>query len=135
MRIAMPLIVAGALMLSAGTAQAKTDPEARIAKITAGRVAAEPVNCIQQHQINSTEIISRTAIIYKMNNGTIYVNRPDSGATFLNKGDILVTDTRSPQLCNVDIVRLLDNGIRMPSGTVGLGKFVPYPRAPRNAAR
>jgi len=135
MRIAMPLMVAGALMLSAGTAQAKTDPEARIAKITAGRVAEAPVGCIQQHQINSTEIISRTAIVYKMDNGTIYVNRPDSGATFLSKGDILVTDTRSPQLCSVDIVRLLDSGARMPSGSVGLGKFVPYPRTPRDASR
>lgn len=135
MRIAIPLMVAGALMLSAGTAQAKTDPEARIAKITAGRAAGAPVDCIQQHRINSTEIISRTAIVYRMDNGTIYVNRPDSGATFLSKGDILVTDTHSPQLCSIDIVRLVDSSARMPSGSVGLGKFVPYPRIRRNAAR
>lgn len=134
MRIAMPLMMAGALMLSAGVAQAKTDPEARLAKITAGRVAGEPVDCIQQHQISSTEIINRTAIVYRMNNGTIYVNRPASGATFLSKGDILVTDTRSSQLCDVDIVRLLDSSARMPSGTVGLGKFIPYPRG-RRASR
>jgi len=135
MRMSLPLLVAGALMLSTGVAQAKTDPEARIAKMIEGRTAGAPVNCIQQHQINSTQVIDRTAIVYKMNNGTIYVNRPDSGAKFLNRSDVLVTDTHSPQLCNIDIVRLVDSGTRMPNGSVGLGQFVPYPRPPRSAVR
>lgn len=139
MRKSIPLLVAGALVLSAGvapvSAYAKTDPEARIAKITADRAAGEPVDCIQQNLISSTEIVNRTAIVYRMNNGTIYVNRPASGATFLSKGDVLVTDTHSTQLCSVDIVKLFDTGSRMQSGTVGLGKFVPYSKPPRSAAR
>jgi hypothetical protein len=93
------------------------------------------VDCIYQRDINSTQIIGRTAIVYKMNNGTIYVNRPDSGKTFLDRDDVMVTDTHSNQLCSIDIVRLLDSGSHFPSGTVGLGKFVPYPRTPRSAAR
>jgi hypothetical protein len=135
MRTSIPLLIAGALMLSAGSAHAKTDPEARLAKITAGRTAGAPVDCIQQHQISSTEIVNRTAIVYKMNNGTIYVNRPTSGATFLSRSDVLVTDTHSPQLCSIDIVRLVDSSAHMPTGSVGLGPFVPYPRSPRSAAR
>jgi hypothetical protein len=131
----MPLLIAGALMLSAGSAHAKTDPEAQLAKITAGRTAGAPVNCIQQHQVSSTEIINRTAIVYKMDNGTIYVNRPNSGATFLNRSDVMVTNTHSPQLCNVDIVRLVDSSAHMPTGSVGLGSFVPYPTTPLSAAR
>jgi hypothetical protein len=135
MRTSIPLLVAGALMLSAGAAQARTDPEARLAKITAGRTAGAPVDCIQQHQISSTEIINRTAIVYKMDNGTVYVNRPSSGANFLGRSDVLVTNTHSPQLCSVDIVRLVDSSAHMPTGSVGLGKFVPYPKPPRSAAR
>src|SRR5215207_8085748 len=95
MRKSIPLLVAGALMLSAGAAQAKTDPEVQLAKITDGRTAGAPVDCIYQRDINSTQIIGRTAIVYKMNNGTIYVNRPDSGANFLDRDDILVTNTHS----------------------------------------
>lgn len=135
MRSSIPLLVAGALMLSAGAAQAKTDPAAEIARITDGRTAGEPVDCIQQNQISSSRIINRTAIVYTMNNGTIYVNRPDSGANFLSRGDVLVTDTHSPRLCNIDIVRLVDSGTHTPTGSVGLGQFVPYAKPARSATR
>lgn len=135
MRKSLSLLIASSLMLSAGVAQAKTDPEAQIAKITKGRAAGEPVDCIQLNQISSSQIVNRTAIVYTMNNGTIYVNRPTSGATFLSRSDVLVTDTHSPQLCSIDIVRLLDSSAHTPSGSVGLGKFVPYARLPRSATR
>lgn len=135
MRTTIPLLIAGALMLSAGAAQAKTSPEAQLAKIIEGRTAAAPVSCIYQNQIRSSQIISRTAIVYTLNNGTIYVNRPASGANFLSTGDVLVTDTHSQQLCDIDIVRLVDSSAHMPAGSVGLGKFIPYPRPSRSASR
>ncbi len=132
MRGTMPILVASAMLLSAGALQAKTnrDPEAQLVKIIAARRAGNPTNCIDQHQIASLQIISRTAIVYRMNNGTIYVNRPTSGASSLQRDDVLVTDTHSPRLCNVDIVKLYDNSSHMTNGSVGLGKFVPYPSPP-----
>jgi hypothetical protein len=135
MKKALSLLLAGAMLTTAGVAEARQrSPEQQLSRITAGRTAGEPANCIFLREINSTEIIRNTAIVYRMNNGTIYVNHPDSGANFLDRDDILVTDTHSPQLCNVDIVRLLDSGSRMTTGSVGLGKFVPYPRVRRSAS-
>jgi hypothetical protein len=135
MRKTLTFLLAGILVASGGVAQAKPrPPEEQLARITSGRTAGEPVDCIYLRDINSSEVITNTAIVYRLNNGTIMVNRPDSGATFLDRGDVLVTDTRSPQLCSIDIVRLLDSGSQMPTGSVGLGKFVPYPRPARNAA-
>ena len=61
-------------------------------------------------------------------NGTIYVNRPASGASSLDSSDILVTRTSTSQLCNVDIVRLMDSTTSFETGFVGLGDFVPYAR-------
>jgi len=135
MQRSLSLLIAGSLMLSAGAVQARTDPEARLAKITKDRTAAESVSCILQNRISTTEIVSRTAIVYTMDDGTIYVNRPASGSNFLSNGDVLVTDTHSNQLCDVDVVRLLSNGSHIPSGSVGLGKFVPYPRPDRSTVR
>jgi len=131
------LLLTGALMLWAGTALAGTpaDPDARIATIIAGRTAGPPTDCIRQNEISSSQIVDRTAILYRMNDGTIYVNRPTSGANFLRRDQVLVTDTHSDQLCSVDIVRLLDSGTHMSSGSVGLGPFVPYPRAAHGMAR
>ena len=129
MRGSLLLLLAGALLLPAGAQAAKDrSPEAELAGITAGRVAGPPVDCIYQRDIQSSRIISRTAIVYTMNNGTIYVNRPKSGATSLSPTDVMVTDTHSPQLCSIDIVNLVDSGVHMRKGAVGLDKFVPYPR-------
>jgi len=136
MKKALSLLLAGAVLTTAGVAQARQQrtPEEQLSRITAGRTAGEPTDCIFLRDINSTEIIRNTAIVYRMNNGTIYVNQPNSGANFLDRDDILVTDTHSPQLCSVDIVRLLDSGSRMTTGSVGLSKFVPYPRVRRSAS-
>lgn len=126
------LIVGSALLMGAGMSQARTrlTPEQRLEKITAGRVAGKPVNCIYLRDIRSTEIIDKTAIAYTANNGTVYVNRP-SGASFLDDDDILVTKTFGSQLCSIDIVQLVDRGTRFPSGSLGLSEFVPYPKPPK----
>lgn len=121
------LCLIGAVLITAGlpAQAAKLDPEARLAKALEGRVAGKPVDCIPLRQIDSTQIFERTAILYKVGS-TWYLNRPTSGADFLDRDDILVTDTHSPNLCSIDIVRLVDQSTRFPSGSLGLGKFVPY---------
>jgi len=124
------LMVTGAAALLAGAAEARPrSPQEQLDRITAGRTPGEPVDCIYLREISSSEIIGNTAIVYRLNNGTIVVNHPTSGANFLNRGDVLVTDTHSSQLCSIDIVRLVDNGTHTPTGSVGLGKFIPYSRA------
>ncbi len=104
--------------------------EASLDKIVAGRTAGSPVGCINLRDIRSTEIVDDTAIVYRMNNGTLFVNRPGSGS-ILDRDDILVTRTIGTRLCRIDIVNLVDRGSQMPSGSLSLGDFVPYSRLPR----
>ncbi|UXI70367.1 hypothetical protein [Tahibacter amnicola] len=120
------LTCALALVTTPAIADKDRSPEAQLAKAIAGRVAGEPVHCINQRDIRSTRVIDKTAIIYEVAGGTIYVNTPKSGAAFLRDDAILVTDTHSHQLCNIDIVKLMEPGSRMLAGGVGLGNFVPY---------
>ena len=121
--IAGPAIAESARINEAG--------EAKIATALAGRTPGAPVHCIYQRDIRSSQIIDRTAILYELNNGTIYLNRP-SGAEFLESNDALVTRSYSDELCNVDIVRLLDTTTRFEMGSVGLGDFIPYPKPPKD---
>lgn len=132
----LPLLLAAAALLATGTAfaapsasqdKATASGEAKLAKALEGRVAGTPVDCIQQQQIQSTQIYAGTAIAYQIGS-TLYVNRPKSGADALRWDPILVTDTHSPQLCSIDIVRLVDRNSHFQTGFVGLGKFVPYTR-------
>jgi len=133
-RISIGLL--GATLLAAlavpASAAVQKDGEAELAKAVAGRTAGKPVDCINLRDIRSSKIIDGTAIVYEMNNGVKYVNRPRTGAETLDWTDVLVTETTLSQLCRIDTVRLYDNGLRMVTGWVGLGDFVPYPRPPRS---
>ena len=113
------------LVLAVGAQSATKTPEEKLALAIAGRIEGTPVKCINLRDIRSTQVIDRTAIVYGTGR-TIYVNRPDAGAAFLRGDNVLVTDTRSSQLCDIDIVKLLDPFSKMLNGSVGLGAFVPY---------
>lgn len=132
------MILAGAALLAGMPALAKDaaatraalaeKAQAKLAKALEGRVAGAPVRCINLRNVRSSTVIDGTAILYDMG-GTIYVNRPDIGASSLDDDDVLVTRTPSTQLCDLDVVRLIDRSTRFETGFVGLGKFVPYTRA------
>ena len=121
----------GTLILAAAPAMASpsADGEAKLAQVLEGRVAGAPVDCLTQRDIRSTRIINRTAIVYETRGGTLYVNRPEAGAQSLSHWDVLVTDTRSPRLCGIDVVHLYDSTARMRNGFVSLGEFIPYRKA------
>ena len=125
MRKLLPVIAGAALLGTA--AQAAPDREAQLARALEGRVAGEPVDCIDLHRVRGSRIITDTAILYEVGS-TIYVNRPRAGASSLNQWDALVVRLPNTRLCSVDAVRLVDPQTRMMTGVVMLGDFVPYRR-------
>jgi hypothetical protein len=126
MRSILASVAAVSLIASAAYAIPAKSPEEKLAKALEGRAAGEPVDCIYLRDIRSSRIFDKTAILYELNNGTYYLNRPDAGAQSLSWNDVLVTDTHSPRLCSIDVVKLFDTHPWMQSGFVNLGKFVPY---------
>jgi hypothetical protein len=124
-KLLLSSLLLASLPAGAGAA-AKLDPEAKLAKSLNGRLAGEPVDCVNLRDIKSSTIIDRTAILYETRGGTIYLNRPDAGRESLDDWDILVTRTHMNRLCSIDVVDLYDAGGRMWSGSVFLGQFVPY---------
>jgi len=129
MRHLIPALLAAAAIAAspAATAREKLAPEDQLAKLLEGRVAGEPQNCIPLASASSSQIIDKTAIVYKVG-GTLWVNRP-KGAEALDDDDILVLKTSGSQLCSIDTLELHDRSSRMYSGFVSLGEFVPYRRA------
>jgi hypothetical protein len=126
-------LLMGAVLLSATPAWSKpaADGSAALARALDGRVAGEPVDCIRLRSIRGSRIIARTGILYEGIDGTIYLNRPDSGAESLGRNDVLVSDVHSGELCDIDVVRLFDPALRTRTGVVFLGKFEPYRKAER----
>ena len=129
MRHLIPALLAAAAIAvaPAATAREKLAPEDELAKLLEGRVAGEPQDCISLSTARSSQIIEKTAIVYK-SGSTYWVNRPKGGAESLDDDDILVTRTTGSQLCSIDAVELRDRTSHMYAGFVSLGQFVPYKR-------
>lgn len=123
------IAIAAATLALGAAAQAAPGPErgeAKLNEILQGRVAGEPVDCLRLQNIRSSRIVDDTAILYTTTDGTIYVNRPRSGASTLDQWDVLVTRNFGSRLCSIDIVRLYSTSPWIQTGFVGLGEFVPY---------
>ena len=127
MRKLLPLILGGALLATGSAQAAPRDPQAQLARELEGRVAGEPVDCIDLHRVRSSRIIENTAIVYDAGS-TVYVNRPRSGADSLDRWDTMVVRPFGSRLCSVDTIRMIDPSSRMLTGIVFLGEFVPYRR-------
>lgn len=140
MRKTLSLIAGGVLLAAAAPAlggqapDRAADREAELARALEGRVAGEPVDCVDLRRVRSSRIINDTAILYDAGT-TIYVNRPRSGAEALNRNDTMVTNLHSSRLCSIDTVRMVDPMSRMMRGIVFLGEFVPYRRVETGEAR
>jgi len=124
------MLALGGLLAATAPVQAKPalSGEAKLAKALEGRVAGDPVKCVNLRQVNSTQIIDGVGILYDAG-GTVYLNRPRSGAESLDRWDTLVTKLHTSELCSIDTVQLYDSTSRMQTGFVFLGDFVPYRRA------
>lgn len=107
--------------------------ERSLARMVDGRVAGQPVSCIDSGRAYMTEIIDKTALVYHMPGGTMYVNRPKVGATTLDHDAIIYTRNKRMKLCHGDGMATLDTGGRgvRGLGALRLGEFVPYEKADR----
>ncbi len=123
--------VLGALAATAATAPAdaaqRMTPEMRLERALQGRVAGEPVNCINLRSVTSSQVIDRTAILYRVGS-TIYVNRPRAGAESLSNWDAQLQRPFNNRLCSIDTVTMIDPVNGFYRGNVFLGEFVPYRR-------
>jgi hypothetical protein len=117
------LVVSTLAMLTFGetsSMSAKKEP-------TPVRAVGEPVNCVSLKQIRSTKVVDNSTIDFKMAGGKTYRNSLPSSCPGLKFEDRFSYRTSTSQLCNVDIIRVLnDYGGRLSEGVgCGLGKFQP----------
>jgi hypothetical protein len=120
-------LATAALVAAFPVAAASEKGEAKLAKLIDGRVAGEPVRCLDSSQRRNLEVVDHTALVFK-DGDTYYVNRP-SGVDFLSWADVPVFEIWGSQLCAMDMVHLRDRSSGMRGPTLSMGEFVPYKRA------
>lgn len=125
--LSIAAIAVGATLALPASADQRPTPEQQLERALEGRVAGEPVNCVNLRAIRNSRVIDRTALLFDAGS-TIYVNRPRAGAETLSQHDTQVLRLNSTQLCTVDSIRMVDPTSGVFSGVVFLGEFVPYRR-------
>ena len=108
-------------------AAARLSPEARLAKLTEGRVAGKPVDCINPGMIGSSdsEKIPHIGMAYRQGT-TWYVSRFQGGCPQLEDDIVVVTRIHGSNLCRGEIAELRMLPPDMPMGTCVFDSFVPY---------
>lgn len=130
--IVASMALAGCAYGDADTAPAPIrDKEAKILeKELKGKVAGEPRNCISNTRNVDAIRISDDTLLYRESGRTLYMNKLRSSCPGLTRGDdIMVVETYSGQLCNGDIIRLVDRTSGIQGPVCSLGEFVPYKKA------
>lgn len=125
---AVALTLLGATVTSANPAREKREAReaAALEKALAGKVAGKPVNCISLRDVDGGRTIGENAIIYRVSQRRLYVNKPRGGCTGLRDGRSLLTQTPTDRLCSGDIARVVDLTLGYEGPACTLGEFTPY---------
>lgn len=105
--------------------QEQTEGEQELAKLLEGRVAGEPVRCINTFGNQNLRIIDETALVYGRGD-TIYVNRTKHPEDIDDDEILVIKRFGGSQLCRLDNVTTVDRFSHMFSGVIFLDDFVPY---------
>ena len=89
------------------------------------KTIGEPKSCIRRSQIRSTDVADSSTIDFKMRGGKTYRNKLPHKCSGLAFEEAFSYRTSTNDLCNVDIIHVLDQtaGRIEERGACGLGKF------------
>jgi hypothetical protein len=127
--IATGLIVTGAALFALqAMAFAQTQPtKPKKSRVPAAEVVGEPISCINLSQIRNSEVRDGRTIDFIMAGGKVYRNELPQQCGGLGFDRTFTYSTSLTQLCNVDIITVLQNvgGDFNRGASCGLGQFTP----------
>jgi hypothetical protein len=99
-----------------------------------GRVAGDPVDCINTQSSSGLSTVDETTLVYR-SGATLFVNTLPARCPGLDPLDTLIVEQFGSRLCRGDKVRGLEPGTAIPGPICRLGSFVPYrkPKLPPEA--
>ena len=120
------LASAGALLAGDGAGAAPSETKPRGRNYVEATPIGDPVTCVQISRIRETRVRDDQTIDFIMNGGQVYRNRLPNRCPQLGFEEAFSYKTSISQLCNVDIITVINrggSGINGPS--CGLGEFQP----------
>ena len=92
-----------------------------------GAESGEARNCVDLMRIDHTEVVDDDTVLFYMRNGGVFRNELRQSCPTLGFEERFMYRTTLTQLCNIDVLTVLqDVGFGfMPTASCGLGKFEP----------
>lgn len=125
--IAAGLIASGAALFALQPLALAQSDAPKKSRVPAAEVTGEPVSCINLSQIRSSQVRDDRTIDFMLSGGKVYRNELPYQCGGLGFERAFTYSTSLTQLCNVDIITVLQNfGGRLNRGaSCGLGEFTP----------
>ncbi len=121
-------LIAGLVGAAIAPAAAKVETgQEALARLTAGRIAGKPTDCINITMTPSgnSEKLEGLGMAYRQGT-TWYINLFNGDCPQLREDTILITKSYGSQLCRGDIAELRLSGANIPIGSCVFGNFTPY---------
>lgn len=125
-----------ALALAGCTQSATMDPvrtdraTRELERALAGRVAGEPVNCVNAGDLRQPRVIDGGTILYNRVGSVIWRNDLADRCPALRPTSTIVLEVRGSSICRGEPIRVIESGSSI-GAVCALGSFTPYRRAPR----
>ncbi len=104
---------------------------ALLEKNLAGKQAGDPVSCISAFPSSQLIKVSDDILLYRVSGRLVYRNDLSPSCPGLARDDdIVVTRITGSQICQGDIIRLVDRTSGIGGGGCAYGKFTPYRTPP-----
>jgi len=118
------------LMATSASASPRPTGEEQLAKMIAGRIAGQPVECIRTYPSSSDmTVIDRTAIVFRRGS-TLYVNRTRDPSSLDDREGLFIRKFgNGADLCRTETVTTFNPNGHYYTGNIFLSEFVPYTKA------
>ncbi|GIX16894.1 MAG: hypothetical protein KatS3mg119_1080 [Rhodothalassiaceae bacterium] len=123
-RITRMAAVLGAVTWAALAGKAAADDGAKKDDPLAGyKETGHTERCLRLVEIDQTKILDRSNILFKLKNGKLYISRLEHPCPGLARDRAISYSLSIPELCDLDIITVIDTGLRQEVGSCGLGTF------------
>ena len=119
-----PLILTAVLLL-ASCAAPPPPPGAELARVTAGRIAGPPQECVTTFGQQNLRVVDSATLAYG-DGRTVYINHLPGPCPGMEQLNTLIIDAHGGQYCRGDRVRGVEPGANIPGPSCNLGSWVPY---------
>lgn len=100
--------------------------QSRLTEALAGKVAGLPQRCISRFARNEQQVIDRYTILYRNGADLLYRNDPQGGCGGLDRNRTLVVTSINGDLCEGDIIRVVEPTSGALVGSCAFSDFIPY---------